>query len=132
MSQNRSRVMTEIMNLADLCEGEYCEAISYDLDDGTVALKNYQFPGGWQPATSHIVFDLPDTYPNQQPTVYLREELEYHGGRPRIKMATGPDGWSKYCIHRIRDWEPQRHTLATLIRMIDNSLHDPNSTNPLQ
>lgn len=127
MPLNQDRLMTEISTLADLCE-----AVDYDFTAGQVVLHGYPLPDGWNRETSRIWFDLEETYPAEQPDVYVPEGLRYHGQRPRIMMKTGPGEWNKYCIHRLHDWEPRRHTLVTLTRMIDTSLENPDSKNPLE
>jgi hypothetical protein len=124
---NRDRIRAELITLAEICA-----AVDYDLVDGTVLLQQYPLPDGWNAGTATIWFDLPPAYPTEQPDVYIPEDLRFRGKRPLIMMNRGPDGWSKYCIHKLHDWDPRRHTLVTLTRMIDTSLHNPNSNNPLE
>lgn len=124
---NRDRIRRELAPLS-----ETCAAVNYDSRAGTVILQQYPLPDGWNAETTTIWFDLPSTYPTEQPAVYIPEDLQFHGKRPMIMMNRGPDGWSEYCIHELHDWEPRRHTLVTLTRMIDTSLHNPNSNNPLE
>lgn len=124
---DRARVLNEIAPLADICE-----SLEYDLDKGEVKLHGFEFPEGWTPSEGTIWFDLPETYPKSQPKVYIPERMRFKGGRPMTMLRQGPSGWSKYCIHELGDWEPKRHTLVTLTRMIVTSLNDPNTSNPVR
>lgn len=123
---NETRVKREIRTLR-----EVCPAVTDDLDQAFVALEMWPFPPGWQPRTGAIVYDLPDTYPQEQPIAYLPDEMRYNGTRPMIMLRAGPDGWSKHCIHDLSDnWVPERHSLITMTRMIKESLKYPNDQDP--
>jgi ubiquitin-protein ligase len=128
MPYNESRLKTEIKNLPN----NVCTDIHSDLEHGYVGLEGFAFPEGWEPRKARIVFDVPEEYPNKQPLVYLREEMRYHGEKPEIMMNRGPDGWSRHCIHKLHDWNPNRHTLVTILRMVHSSLKSLNSSNPLK
>ena len=124
---DKIRIKREIRALAEICP-----SVTWDLEDeGIVALEQWLFPPGWQPRTSAIVYDLPDTYPQEQPDAYIPEEMQYNGSRPLIMLRAGSDGWSKYCIHDLSDnWVPEHHSLITMTRMIKESLKHPNSQDP--
>ena len=123
---NEERVNQEIHTLR-----EVCPAVTDDPDQAFVALEMWPFPPGWQPRTGAIVYDLPDTYPQEQPIAYLPDEMRYNGTRPMIMLRAGPDGWSKLCIHDLSDnWVPERHSLITMTRMIKESLKYPNDQDP--
>lgn len=123
---DKIRVMQEIRALEDVSP-----SITYDLDQGFVALEMWPFPRGWQPRTGAIVYDLPDTYPQGQPDAYIPDEMRFEGDRPRIMLRAGPPGWSKHCIHDLEDeWVPERHSMITMTRMIKESFKHPNDSDP--
>lgn len=122
---DKRRVKIELRALADICQ-----SISYDLDEGWVLLEGIPFPSGWEPRTGLIRYELPDPYPGSQPKAYLPENMRYQGSRPTIMLGSGPDGWSKHCIHDFSDELDDFHTLVTMTRMIKTSLRQPNSNNP--
>lgn len=66
--------------------------MSYDLNEGHVTLEVVPFPQGWAPRTGAIVYDLPETYPQEQPDAYLPEQMRYKGSKPLIMLRSGPDG----------------------------------------
>ncbi|MDY6771255.1 MAG: E2/UBC family protein [Candidatus Nanohaloarchaea archaeon] len=113
--------------------------VRVDENAGTVWLDGYPFPDGWNADESTILFDLPDTYRSEPPTgVYIPDDLQYKGGYPMFvheKSSAGPRGYNELCIHS-RDlgehWDPRRHTLITVTRMIDKSLRHPTTGYPWQ
>jgi hypothetical protein len=118
--------MQEVDALEDVCP-----SVAHDLDQQFVALEMVPFPAGWHPDTGAIVYDLPDTYPQEQPDAYLPDNMRFEGERPLIMLRAGPPGWSKHCIHNFRDkWVPEYHSLLTMTRMIKESLKHPNESNP--
>ena len=122
---DKQRVKIELRKLA-----ETCQSISYDLDDGWVVLEGFPFPPGWEPRTGFIRYELPNQYPGGQPKAYLPENMRYQGSQPLIMLRSGPDGWSKHCIHDFSDEITNFHTLVTMTRMIKTSLRRPNSNDP--
>ena len=123
---DKKRVEREIHTLKKVSP-----SVTPDLDEQFVALEMWPFPPGWEPRTGAIVYVLPDTYPQEQPTAYLPDEMRYNGSRPSIMLRAGPDGWSKYCIHDLSDsWVPERHSLITMTRMINESLKYPDDEDP--
>jgi ubiquitin-protein ligase len=127
MTIDKSRVETEIELLKN--DGF---AVQYDLDKKNfVALEMLPFPSGWNPDRGAIVFQLPDNYPLRQPDAYVPDHMTYEGQQPMIMLDSGPDGWSKHCIHDLRDkWVPEHHTMVTMLRMIQQSLEYPNDMDP--
>lgn len=127
-TMDKKRVLRESRALTDICQ-----SVSYDLNEGHVALEMIPFPRGWAPRTGAIVYDLPDTYPQEQPDAYLPQQMRYNGSKPLIMLRSGPDGWAKHCIHDFSDkWVPERHTMVTMTRMIKKSLEHPNERDPWQ
>lgn len=124
---DRARVLNEVAALSDAGA-----SVAYDLDVGGVWLAEFAFPAGWAPGAGAVRFDLPPSYPKTQPKVFIEERMRFHGGRPMTMHRTGPDGWSRYCIHDLSNWDPARHTLVTMIRLLTESLNDPTSANPVR
>jgi ubiquitin-protein ligase len=127
MTIDKARVKTEIKILEE--DGF---SVQFDLDkENFVALEMLPFPRQWEPRRGALVFQLPDNYPLRQPDAYLPEFMQFKGERPMIMLDSGPNGWSKHCIHNLRDtWVPEYHTMVTMLRMIQQSLEYPNDSDP--
>ena len=105
--------------------------ISYDLNQGIVALEAWLFPAGWNPDTGVVLFDLPNNYPQSQPDVYIPSDMRFKGRRPMIMLLADKPGWSKHCIHNLRGrWDPNYHGMVTMLRMVKESFRRPNQSNP--
>ncbi|MCU4744384.1 hypothetical protein [Natronoglomus mannanivorans] len=111
--------------------------MTYDLREGVVVIERLTLPDGWENehGTPHadVIFDLDDSYPRNQPTVYISGDIRYEGTNPHVLYArsAAPPGFVKYCIHTLPDWDPQEHDLVTMFRILEVSLDDPHSDNPL-
>lgn len=117
--QNKVRVFNEASNLGKKYRVEPA------LDDGQIILKNVLLPKGWSPRhADEILFDLPYTYPSEMPEVYLPSDLSYEGTRPHILLPTTKLGYYRFCLHDV-DWHPDRHGLASLLRLLMHSLRNP-------
>ncbi|WP_222913417.1 hypothetical protein [Natrinema sp. SYSU A 869] len=127
-AMNEDRIITEARALADLCP-----AVDFDLTTGEIMLYDFPLPTGWNQDRTRLWFQLPEEYPATQPDAYLPADLRYQDKKPYVLLfGRGPDDWAQHCIHELHDWEPRRHTLVTLTRMIATSLSQPNSSNPLE
>lgn len=125
---NEDRIVTEVRALADLGP-----AVDFDLTRGEILLHGFPLPAGWNQDQTRLWFKLPEEYPAIQPDAYFPADLRYKDEKPPVLLFNrGPDGWAQHCIHELHDWKPRRHTLVTLTRMIDTSLSQPNSSNPLE
>lgn len=132
-------VIPEVQNLHALIKERQNPIMSYDLlDDKTVTIELLKFPDGWEnDEGTHfgtVIFDLSRSYPKKQPKVYVSADLRYEGDSPHVlyNQSAAPDGFTKYCIHRLSDWDPDQHSLTTMFNLLEVSLEHPRSKNPLQ
>lgn len=103
--------------------------VEYDLEAGVVTVKQVRYPEGWQPQTGHILYELSDVYPRTPPWVYIPKDVRYTEGRATHKLRSDKSGYSKWCIDGL-DWNPQRHTLVTMTKLILASMEEPSKSNP--
>lgn len=136
---NPERVVPEVQNLHALIRERQNPVMSYDLkDDLTVTIEALKFPKGWQNSDGTrfgtVIFDLHWTYPRKQPKVYVSDDMRYEGGSPHVLYAksSAPPGFTKYCIHRLSDWDPDEHSLTTMFNLLEVSLENPHAKNPIQ
>ena len=126
---NKARVLREVKALRDVCR-----AVKYDLNNRYVILGDIPFPQEWSPRVGAIRFELPPNYPADIPRAFMPAKMTYRGRSPEIKLDhRGPDGWSAHCIHygSFKDqWVADRHSMVTLLRMIQQSLKNPNDGDP--
>jgi hypothetical protein len=103
--------------------------VQYDLEERWVELKAVQFPEGWQPRRGPVGFKLSSWHPTQQPKVYIPDGLRYYDCVPRHVVKTKQTGWNRWCIHEL-DWDEERHTLVTMLRLLLSSMDQPDTANP--
>lgn len=111
------RIETELRELKKHCDVDHDPGLSW------VVVKQVDFPSGWNPGQGDILFKLPKTYPLVQPKVFMPDKMRYNGKRPHI-MLRGPPSWSRFCLHDF-EFNPEYHTLITVLRMIKKSLEHP-------
>lgn len=104
--------------------------VAFDLNSGDLRVQ-LKLPSGWNESEAWVWVDLPETYPQSQPEVYISDELRYHGEEPRTMLDCQRDGWARYCIHGI-EWNSDRHTTNTIIRLLATSLKAPNKRRPVK
>ncbi|POG55089.1 hypothetical protein [Haloferax marisrubri] len=136
---NPQRVIPEVQNLHELIRERQSPVMSYDLQtDLTVTIQFLKFPEGWQNSDGSrfgdVIFDLSPLYPRKQPKVYVSDDMLYEGQSPHVLYArsSAPPGFTKYCIHRLSEWNPDKHSLTTMFNLLEVSLENPHSKNPLQ
>jgi hypothetical protein len=137
---NPERVIPEVQNLHGIIRDRQNPVMSYDLKDELVVLiKHLRFPEGWEnddgTRFGDVLFDLSTMYPRKQPKVYVSDDMLYEGSSPHVLYAPtrGPPGFTKYCIHKLAQWDPDEHSLITMFNLLEVSLEHPHAEdNPLQ
>lgn len=136
---NPQRVIPEVQDLHEMIRQRQNPIMSYDLaEELVVKIEHLRFPEGWENGDGtrfgNVVFDLSPTYPRKQPNVYVSGDMTYRGDSPHVLYArsVAPDGYIKYCIHTLSDWDPDKHSLKTMFNVLEVSLDDPRAKNPLQ
>lgn len=123
---DEARVEKEFEALA-----ETFSSAALDLDEGVIVIQDFRWPDGWNRQVAPLIFDLPATYPAQQPAVYFQSDMRYRGERPKIMLKSKKPGFAKHCIRNFSDeWVPARHTVITIAEMVKKSLEHPNSSDP--
>jgi ubiquitin-protein ligase len=121
---NTARVWNEVNAIKDKYRTEY------NMDDREVIVKNVRFPDGWRPQRVDVVLELPNTYPQQPPTVYIPDDVEYldeKTRRPHILLSTSfREGCYKLCLHDFA-WEPSHHTMISILKLLMEALRSPRS-----
>ena len=136
---NPEQVVPEVRDLYELIKERQDAVMSYDLVDKLVVEIEYlQFPEGWTNSNNtrygNVIFDLSPTYPRRQPKVYVSQDMQYEGERPHVlyRKSSGPPGFTKYCIHTLPAWDPSKHGLKKMFEILEISLENPRSKNPLK
>jgi len=119
------RVMNEVLALQDTYP------VEYSLDEGLVTVKQIQFPTGWQPRSGHILYELSEVYPRTPPWVYIPSRHTYQDGGTPHRLTCDKPGYHKWCLERL-DWNPSRHTLVTMTKLLLASMEQPSSSNPFK
>jgi len=127
MSLNESRLKIELESLQNICKTIHAD---FDRKWPLIVLNGFEFPDGWDPSTAAIRYKLSPSYPQKQPKAYIPSKMRYHGEEPRTTL-TKKDGWTMYCIYQL-PWDPDRHTLVTMTRIINQSLQRPHKKNPFE
>jgi len=117
------RVMNEILALQETYP------VQYDLDAGQVVVKGIEFPNGWQPRQGHVLYEVSDVYPRTPPWVYIPSEVTYQHGSTPHRLASNKQGYRKWCLESL-DWNPARHTLVTMTKLLLASMEHPEQDNP--
>lgn len=118
---NENRLAREILSL----ENQF--PVKYNLKDQWYAV-GIEFPSGWDPQRGPILFEVSNTYPQDPPTAYIRDEFTYQGGSPKLKRWCKKSDWSELCIHPT--WDPDNHSTLTWLKLAIKGLENPNSSNP--
>lgn len=135
---NPERVIPEVHDLHEMIKQRQNPIMSYDLAENlVVVIEHLRFPEGWENSNGtrfgDVIFDLSPTYPRKQPKVYVSDDMLYEGESPHVLYAKSiaPDGFIKYCIHTLPDWDPSEHSLKTMFNVLEVSLENPTAKNPL-
>ena len=135
---NPNRVVPEVQELHEMIKQRQNPIMSYDLvDELEVRIEHLRFPEGWEnndgTRFGDVIFDLGQTYPRKQPKVYVSGDMRYEGDSPHVLYArsVSPEGFIKYCIHTLPDWDPTEHDLKTMFNVLEVSLENPKAKNPL-
>lgn len=120
---DQERAMDELLALRE----KY--GVEYDLKQRWVVVHGVRYPSGWQPQTGKVGFKLSSWHPRGQPKVFLPDDLRYNGRQPEHLVRSRKAGWKRWCIHEL-DWDEERHTLVTMLRLLLSSMDRPDDANP--
>lgn len=114
---------------------EFVGRLSYDFsDDYEIRIDGFAFPDGWQNRSGgrygSILIELPETYPEQPPRVFITDDMRYEGSRP-VQMAPrrvdAPAEWAAIDLFPKPDsWDANVHSLVTVFEHLQTVLESPN------
>lgn len=95
-----------------------------------ILIHEFPYPDGWQPRRADFLLDIPDAYPRQPPDVYIPKHLEYTAGSvTRLRRHGSTANWWKWCIEDTA-WDGRSHDFGAFIGTIQDSLANPDRSNP--
>lgn len=99
-----------------------------DFDTGAgIVILDFPFPTGWTPDEAPALIRYPKPYPQIQPAMYIREEMEYDG-TVRHRHPTDLTGWVRWCTHPL-NWT-RKHNLGKFLQLMGASLSYPAEPDP--
>ena len=132
------RRQTAIKNAAMLLNREY--GISLTHNNSRIVIENYDYPEGWKPRTAPLMLRFPDSYPRNQPAVYLPADTKYRSWGHRAKHFYPTDlkseGWRRWCAHEL-PWDTSIYHVykpgeVDFLSYIRASLEYPWKSDPIQ
>lgn len=115
---------------------EFAGRLRYDFsDDREVRIDGFAFPEGWQNRSGgrygSVLIELPDTYPEQPPRVFITDDMRYEGSRP-VQMAPGrvdaPAEWAALDLFpKPESWDASCHSLVTVFEHLQAVLESPDT-----
>jgi hypothetical protein len=113
---------------------EFAGRLRYDFsDDHEVRIDGFAFPEGWQNRSGgrygSILIELPETYPEHPPRVFITDDMRYEGSRP-AQMAPGrvdaPAEWAALEVFpKPESWDASCHSLVTVFEHLHAVLESP-------
>jgi hypothetical protein len=113
---------------------EFAGRLRYDFsDDREVRIDGFAFPEGWQNRSGgrygSILIELPETYPEHPPRVFITDDMRYEGSRP-AQMAPGrvdaPAEWAALEVFpKPESWDASCHSLVTVFEHLQAVLESP-------
>lgn len=122
---DRERAMEELLALQEKYD------VAYDFEERWVEVQRVRFPTGWKPQTGSVGFQLSSWHPKSQPKVLIPDTLRYYDCVPGHVVKSRRDGWNRWCIHQL-EWDEDRHTLVTMLRLLLSSMDHPDKANPFE
>lgn len=127
---NLPRINTEIAALRQ----HYTVAVNLKNEFPYVIVKDFDFGPDWRPRTGDVMLVLRSSHPQKQPVVLVEDHMEYLRGPTKHWMSKLPAprsipnhrDWKRWCIHEL-NWNPNRHTLISIMRLMDRAFRKPNS-----
>lgn len=142
---NRARLLKELLLLSEHLRDEVNVFINEDFE--YVLIEPFYLPDGYEPEAAQLLILIHPDYPavpgllSPQYGVYLRGiggkirrngrelgcEDSFHGGSSCVHAdeRLKDKGFYWLCFHKIRRWDENHDTLATIITMIDLALNNP-------
>lgn len=113
---------------------EFAGRLRYDFSDGhEVRIDGLAFPEGWQNRSGgrygSILIELPESYPEQPPRVFITDDMRYEGSRP-VQMAPrrvdAPAEWAALNLFPEPDsWDASAHSLVIVFEYLQAVLESP-------
>lgn len=120
---------------------EFAGRLRYDFsDDHEVRIDGFAFPEGWQNRSGgrygSVLIDIPETYPEHPPRVFITDDMRYEGSRP-VQMAPGrvnaPSEWAALGLFPRPDgWDPSADSLVTVFEQLQAVLEDPDGIDEVE
>lgn len=117
------RVRDEVQSLRD-------EGFPVQYNEPAIVYVKVPFPEGWDVDADWILFKLGPNYPRTPPDPHIQEHRQYADGKVTHRIRLGGP-WDQWCIHEF-DWNPERHSLLTMVQLLVASLNRPTKPNPFK
>jgi len=116
---SNARIVNEVYTLSTL------RAVAFDLQERWIEVQEVPTPDGWTPDTIDIRFELPASYPEHRPHVYMPDELQLRGQRPNVMAPATQNDDRKWCPFDIGpiEWTSD-YTLKTAFSLALSALDD--------
>lgn len=133
--------ISDVRELERSLGDEFAGRLRYDFsDDHEVRIDGFAFPDGWQNRSGgrygSILIELPETYPEHPPRVFVSDDMRYEGSRP-VQMAPGrvdaPADWAAFDLFSDPDsWDASAHSLVTVFERLQAVLESPDGFDEVQ
>ena len=138
---NIHRALAEVQDLKEHLGEEFRGRVAYNFTDTPeVRFEGFQFPPGWKNTRGsrhgRVLFELPESYPDHPPHVYVDGEMRFEGGRPAAMAPARQDGDSKWVPLSVfpseRNWDPEANSLTTAVTQLMEVLQAPDREIPIE
>lgn len=97
---------------------------------GAVITTQLTLPPGWNAGSTGVAFTIPPAYPAAQPDCFYADaNLRLASGSLPANTGLQPllgNTWLWFSWHLQQPWQPNRHTLHTYVRFIEERLRRAN------
>lgn len=133
---NVHRALAEVQDLKAGLGEDFRGRLSYDFTDGPeIRIEGVEFPPGWtnQRGGRHgrVLLELPESYPEHPPHIYISEGMRFEGGRPAAMSPGRFEGeaeWAHLSVFPADEhWDPESHTLVTAFELLMERLRAPDT-----
>jgi len=115
----------------DIRELSYVYTLAADDDYGSILIRNFNLPPGYNFQSTRVLIYLPDDYPESPPgvgssSVYVPTNLRYRGKVPDdFHEKIGPSNeWAWWCYEWIK-WDPCKDNLITFFELLRAHMTNP-------
>lgn len=129
-----SEALNHVRELECSLGDEFAGRLRYDFsDDHEVRIDGFAFPEGWENRSGgrygSILIELPESYPEHPPRVFISDDMRYEGSRPAQMAPRRVDAQAEWAALKLfpkpDSWESTAQSLVAVFEQLRDVLEQP-------